>query len=163
MSGPAAPAANPRAPSFAYLIIVLLLAQALGVGAVVDRVAERAQAGAVEVSLAKAAGVRNIVEFPDLASLLAWLRSNLGADTGRRRVLFDEEPDFAALLNEAAFARAQSRIQLLSQWILCKRVGRDETLRAILQRRDQNSCTPLPARIIHLRKKFAAHQATFST
>ena len=30
MSGPAAPAANPRAPSFAYLIIVLLLAQALG-------------------------------------------------------------------------------------------------------------------------------------
>ena len=36
----------------------------------------------------------------DLASLLAWLRSNLGADTGRRRVLFDEEPDFAALLNE---------------------------------------------------------------
>jgi putative membrane-bound dehydrogenase-like protein len=35
----------------------------------------------------------------DLASLLAWLRSNLGADAGRRAVLFDEEPGFAALLS----------------------------------------------------------------
>jgi len=38
----------------------------------------------------------------DLASLLTWLRSNLGADVGRRAVLFDEEPGFAALLNEEA-------------------------------------------------------------
>jgi len=36
----------------------------------------------------------------DLASLLTWLRSNLGADAGRRLVLFDEEPGFAALLRE---------------------------------------------------------------
>ena len=36
----------------------------------------------------------------DLASLLAWLRSNLSADAGRRLVLFDEEPGFAALLTE---------------------------------------------------------------
>jgi putative membrane-bound dehydrogenase-like protein len=36
----------------------------------------------------------------DLASLLTWLRSNLGADAGRRLVLFDEEPGFAALLNQ---------------------------------------------------------------
>ena len=36
----------------------------------------------------------------DLASLLAWLRSNLGADTDRRVVLFDEEPGFAALLTQ---------------------------------------------------------------
>lgn len=36
----------------------------------------------------------------DLASLLTWLRSNLGADAGRRLVLFDEEPGFAALLKD---------------------------------------------------------------
>ena len=36
----------------------------------------------------------------DLASLLTWLRSNLGADAGRRLVLFDEEPGFAALLDQ---------------------------------------------------------------
>jgi len=36
----------------------------------------------------------------DLASLLTWLRSNLRADAGVRAVLFDEEPGFAALLNQ---------------------------------------------------------------
>jgi hypothetical protein len=36
----------------------------------------------------------------DLASLLAWLRSNLRAEAGQRVVLFDEEPGFAALLKE---------------------------------------------------------------
>jgi putative heme-binding domain-containing protein len=36
----------------------------------------------------------------DLASLLTWLRSNLRADTRERTVLFDEEPGFAALLNQ---------------------------------------------------------------
>ncbi|MFM8469378.1 MAG: PVC-type heme-binding CxxCH protein [Limisphaerales bacterium] len=36
----------------------------------------------------------------DLSSLLTWLLSNLGADAGRRLVLFDEEPGFAALLKE---------------------------------------------------------------
>ena len=38
----------------------------------------------------------------DLASLLTWLRSNLRADAGERVALFDEEPGFAALLNEEA-------------------------------------------------------------
>ena len=38
----------------------------------------------------------------DLASLLTWLRGNLRADAGVRAVLFDEEPGFAALLNEEA-------------------------------------------------------------
>lgn len=36
----------------------------------------------------------------DLASLLTWLRSNLRADASVRAVLFDEEPGFAALLNQ---------------------------------------------------------------
>ena len=36
----------------------------------------------------------------DLASLLTWLRSNLKPDAGKRVVLFDEEPGFAALLKE---------------------------------------------------------------
>jgi hypothetical protein len=35
-----------------------------------------------------------------VASVLTWLRSNLRPDTGRRAVLFDEEPGFAALLKE---------------------------------------------------------------
>lgn len=35
-----------------------------------------AQAGAVEVGLAKAAGVKNIVEFPDLASLIDGMKAN---------------------------------------------------------------------------------------
>jgi hypothetical protein len=36
----------------------------------------------------------------DVASVLAWLRSQLKAPPPGRVVLFDEEPDFAALLNE---------------------------------------------------------------
>ncbi len=36
----------------------------------------------------------------DLASLLTWLRSHLKPDDGKRALLFDEEPGFAALLKE---------------------------------------------------------------
>jgi len=36
----------------------------------------------------------------DLANLLTWLRSNLRPDARERTVLFDEEPGFAALLNQ---------------------------------------------------------------
>ena len=93
------------------------------------------------------------------------LRNMHGADHHQphRRNEDGEETALAGVVDEAALARSQRRVERLGERIGRDGLGRDEALLAVGEPGDQRAGAPLAPRRVHRLENFQAHQSTRST